>query len=111
MSSGVLGVDVSLGRGLDAVLLEDSTVKETWSRLGPHALQELLEEHRPIAGAIDAPPASGKGLLREESERARLRVPPAPGSTWPGGWRNTSCRAEASARTRPTTRKPCCSRG
>ena len=75
----ILGVDVSLGRGLDVVLLEDEVVKESWSRMGPSALTELLWTHRPDAVAIDAPPAVGLGLLRDEAERARLPVPPPTG--------------------------------
>jgi Protein of unknown function (DUF429) len=75
----VLGVDVSLGRGLDVVLLEDTVIKETWTRLGPRALTELLWAHRPDAVAIDSPPAPGKGLLRDEAERSVLPVPPPPG--------------------------------
>lgn len=77
--AAVLGVDVSLGRGLDVVLMEGATVKETWSRLGQTALRDLLLEHRPAAVAIDAPPAPGLGLLRDARERARLAVPPAEG--------------------------------
>ncbi|MGH2572679.1 MAG: DUF429 domain-containing protein [Actinomycetota bacterium] len=79
MTARVLGVDVSLGRGLDAVLLEDSVVKETWTRLGRRSLGRLLREHRPDAVAVDAPPSVGLGLLRDDSERARLPVPPAAG--------------------------------
>jgi hypothetical protein len=75
----ILGVDVSLGRGLDVVLLEDEMVKESWSRMGPSALTELLWTQRPDAVAIDAPPAVGLGLLRDEAERARLPVPPPTG--------------------------------
>lgn len=76
---GILGVDVSLGRGLDVVLLEGRTVKERWSRLGAEGLADLLRELRPDAVAIDAPPSPGLGLLLDEVERARLPVPPAPG--------------------------------
>jgi hypothetical protein len=79
VTARVLGVDVSLGRGLDAVLLEDSVVKETWTRLGRRSLSSLLREHRPDAVAVDAPPSPGLGLLRDDSERARLPVPPAAG--------------------------------
>jgi hypothetical protein len=75
----VFGVDVSLGRGLDVVLLEDATVKETWTRMGPRALTELLWAHRPDAIAIDSPPRAGLGLLREDAERSRLPVPPPAG--------------------------------
>jgi hypothetical protein len=76
---GALGVDVSLGRGLDAALVEDTVVKETWTRLGIGQLRDVLREHRPAALAIDAPPSPGLGLLRDESERARLPVPPPEG--------------------------------
>jgi len=76
----VLGVDVSLGRGLDAVLLEEGLVKETWSRMGPGHLGSLLDELRPDAVAIDAPPRPGLGLLRDPNEAARLPVPPRPGT-------------------------------
>jgi hypothetical protein len=76
---GIVGVDVSLGRGLDAALVEDAMVKETWTRIGPGQLARLLGEVRPEAVAIDAPPRPGLGLLRDEAERARLPVPPAPG--------------------------------
>jgi hypothetical protein len=79
VSAAVLGVDVSLGRGLDVVLLEGGTVKEAWSRLGSGALGRLLRELVPDAVAIDAPPAPGLGLLRDEDERARLPVPPPSG--------------------------------
>ena len=76
----VLGVDVSLGRGLDVVLLVDTAVKETWSRLGSTNLGQLLEELEPDAVAIDAPPKLGLGLLRDPGEAARLPVPPKPGT-------------------------------
>lgn len=75
----VLGVDVSLGRGCDAVLLEDSTVRATWSHVGAAGLGALLAELRPEAVAIDAPPRPGLGLLGDERERALLPVPPAAG--------------------------------
>jgi predicted nuclease with RNAse H fold len=75
----VLGVDVSLGRGHDAVLLIEGAIKEGWSRLGSEAVASLLRAERPDAVAIDAPPSPGKGFLRFEEERARLSVPPAAG--------------------------------
>jgi hypothetical protein len=75
----VLGVDVSLGRGLDLALVEDGVVKETRSAAGFDALRGTLREHAPDAVAIDAPPAPGLGLLEDESERAGLPVPPPPG--------------------------------
>jgi predicted nuclease with RNAse H fold len=75
----VLGVDVSLGRGLDVALVEDGLVKGWWSAVGAARLSELLRELRPRAVGIDSPPSKGLGLLRHEAERARLPVPPAPG--------------------------------
>ena len=74
-----MGVDVSLGRGLDVALLEDAHVVQTWARVGTEGLKELLTELRPDAVGIDSPPKPGLGLLREEEERRRLPVPPAPG--------------------------------
>jgi hypothetical protein len=78
--TAVLGVDVSLGRGLDLALVEDGVVKEAWSRIGHEALRALLEELRPAAVAIDAPPQRGLGLLRDAGEAGRLPVPPRPGT-------------------------------
>jgi hypothetical protein len=76
----VVGVDVSLGRGLDVALVEGSSVKETWSRLGPDGLGALLRDLAPDAVAIDAPPRPGLDLLRDAAEAARLPVPPRPGT-------------------------------
>lgn len=75
----VLGIDVSLGRGHDAVLLADGVVKESWSRLGAEAVAALVRSERPDAVAIDSPPSPGRGLLRVPEERARLPIPPAEG--------------------------------
>jgi hypothetical protein len=76
----VLGVDVSLGRGHDVVLMEDSVVKESWSHIGPQALGELIRVLAPGAVGIDAPPRPGLGLLRDPAEAARLPVRPRPGT-------------------------------
>jgi hypothetical protein len=76
----VLGVDVSLGRGHDAVLMEDSVVKEIRTKLGAGQLRSLLRELRPDAVAIDSPPKKGLGLMAKKSERLRLPVPPRPGT-------------------------------
>ena len=76
----VLGVDVSLGRGHDAALLEGLALKGRWERLGSGGLAELLRQLRPDAVAIDAPPRPGLGLLRDPEEAARLPVPPRPGT-------------------------------
>jgi hypothetical protein len=74
-----MGVDVSLGRGLDVALVEDGCVLQTWARMGSEGLKELLTDLQPDAVGIDAPPRPGLGLLRDEEERQRLSVPPAPG--------------------------------
>src|SRR5690349_21557723 len=76
----VVGVDVSLGRGLDVVVLEGGVVKEALSRLGQGQLEGLLRDIEPDAVAIDAPPRHGLGLLRESAEAERLPVPPRPGT-------------------------------
>jgi hypothetical protein len=73
-------VDVSLGRGLDVALVEDTVLKELWDRLGPDGLDTLLGEIRPDAVAIDAPPRAGLDLLGDPAEVARLAVPPRPGT-------------------------------
>jgi hypothetical protein len=77
---GALGVDVSLGRGLDVALVDTGRVERTWSRIGPDALEDLLGELRPQAVAIDAPPRPGLELLRDPGEATRLPVPPRPGT-------------------------------
>lgn len=74
-----LGIDVSLGRGLDVAMVEGGRVVATWSRLGAESLRALLVQQQPAAVGIDAPPSPGLGLLRRENERERLSVPPAPG--------------------------------
>jgi hypothetical protein len=74
-----MGVDVSLGRGLDVALFESNKVLASWSRVGTDAFGDLLTAERPDAVGIDAPPAPGLGLLRDDAERARLPVPPLPG--------------------------------
>jgi hypothetical protein len=74
-----LGVDVSLGRGLDVALVDGVRVVETWARVGTEGLKEILVERRPDAVGIDAPPRPGLGLLQDDVERSRLPVPPAAG--------------------------------
>src|SRR4029079_2551917 len=64
----VLGVDVSLGRGLDVALGEGGAVKATWRRLRPDGLAALLDDLAPDAVAIDAPPRPGLELLRDADE-------------------------------------------
>lgn len=78
--TGVLGIDVSLGRGLDVVLLSERRVLASWSAVGPERLRELLVEHRPLGVGIDGPPKPGLGLLHDPAEAARLPVPPRPGT-------------------------------
>jgi hypothetical protein len=73
-------VDVSLGRGLDVVVMEGSVVKEVLTRVGQGQLERLVRDLQPEAVAIDAPPKPGLGLLRDPAEGARLRVPPRPGT-------------------------------
>ncbi len=75
----VLGIDVSLGRGLDAAVVVGTRVERVFKLGGPAALRECLDTVRPDAVAIDAPPTPGKGLLRDEEVRRRLAVPPAAG--------------------------------
>jgi hypothetical protein len=76
----VLGVDVSLGRGLDVAAVAGGRVLAMWARIGPEALKGLLAERRPVAVGIDAPPRPGLSLLRDPEEAARLPVPPRPGT-------------------------------
>jgi predicted nuclease with RNAse H fold len=69
-----LGVDVSVGRGLDLVLLDDRLqILDTRRRIEVRALGPCLEELRPDVVAIDSPPAWGSigGSRRTERE---LRV-------------------------------------
>ena len=75
----VLGIDVSLGRGLDAALVSGRRVDRVFRLPGPEALREALETLSPDAVAIDAPPRPGLGLLRDDEVRRRLAVPPPPG--------------------------------
>ena len=57
----VVGVDVSVRRGLDVVVLDDmARIAEARSHLGPDELGELLERWRPAAVAIDSPPGPGR---------------------------------------------------
>lgn len=74
-----LGIDVSLGRGLDLASVRGGRVERLWSRVGPQELCELILDLGPEAIGVDAPPKPGLGLLRDEAERSRLPVPPPPG--------------------------------
>ena len=60
MTETVVGVDVSVRRGLDVVVLDGAAhVAEARSRVDPSALRALLEEWKPVAVAIDSPPGPG----------------------------------------------------
>lgn len=76
----VLGVDVSLGRGLDVAQVEDGAVRAVDWIPGAEALEQLLSTLRPAAVAIDSPPRPGLELLRNAAEAGRLPVPPRPGT-------------------------------
>ena len=57
----VVGVDVSVRRGLDVVVLDDmARIAEARSHVGLDELGELLERWRPAAVAIDSPPGPGR---------------------------------------------------
>lgn len=60
MTEIVVGVDVSVRRGLDVVVLDGgSGVAAAQSRLEPDGLHALLKEWQPAAVAIDSPPGRG----------------------------------------------------
>jgi predicted nuclease with RNAse H fold len=72
-----LGVDVSVRRGLDLVLLEDAPEPAALrSDVSPEAFPALLPELRPDVIAIDSPPAwgVGGGSRRAEQELRRLGI-------------------------------------
>jgi hypothetical protein len=57
-ASRAVGVDVSVRRGLDVVLLEGRRFADgPWSRVPPSELASLLSELNPDVVAIDSPPA------------------------------------------------------
>lgn len=64
-------MDVSVRRGLDAVVLEGTNIVEARSALGPRDLRALLEQWQPGAVAIDSPPGPGQepGASARSGER------------------------------------------
>jgi predicted nuclease with RNAse H fold len=67
-----LGIDVGVHKGLDLVLLEDSTVVETARRIRVEELPRVVDEWGPDVVAIDAPPSwasTGKSRLTERELR------------------------------------------
>jgi predicted nuclease with RNAse H fold len=68
-----VGVDVSVRRGLDVVVLDGDRrlVGAPLARRAPEQLEALLHELRPAAVAIDSPPAWG---LRGTSRRAEREL-------------------------------------
>jgi predicted nuclease with RNAse H fold len=72
-----LGVDVSVRRGLDLVLLGDAPEPVALrSDVQPEALPGFIEEHRPDVIAIDSPPTwgTGGGSRRAEKDLRRLGI-------------------------------------
>jgi predicted nuclease with RNAse H fold len=72
-----LGVDVSVRRGLDLVLLAEQPEPAVLrSDVSPESLPEILAELRPDVVAIDSPPAwgVGGGSRRAEQELRRLGI-------------------------------------
>jgi predicted nuclease with RNAse H fold len=60
-ADAVLGVDVSVRRGLDVVVLDGALrVVDAQCALGPDGLRALLEQWQPITVAIDSPPGHGR---------------------------------------------------
>ena len=74
MTARSLGIDVSVGRGLDLVLLDDRhEILDARRRVEVRELGTALEELRPDVVAIDSPPAWGtKGGSRRTERELRL---------------------------------------
>ena len=69
------GVDVSLVRGLDVVVLEGSgSVVGCWSRVAPDDLGALVAEVHPTVVAIDSPPGPALSGGSRAGERELLRM-------------------------------------
>lgn len=69
------GVDVSLVRGLDVVVLDGSgSVVGRWSRVAPDDLGDLVAEVSPGVVAIDSPPGPAHAAASRAGERALLRM-------------------------------------
>ncbi|HVW32276.1 MAG TPA: DUF429 domain-containing protein [Acidimicrobiia bacterium] len=74
MAVGV-GVDVSLRRGLDVVVLDGRRLVEPpAARQSPADLEALLRRLRPVAVAIDSPPAWGVSGSSRAAERALIAL-------------------------------------
>jgi predicted nuclease with RNAse H fold len=70
-----LGVDVSVRRGLDLVVLDESAEPAAIrSDVTPQALAELVRELRPDVVAIDSPPGWGRGGGSRRAERELRRL-------------------------------------
>lgn len=69
------GVDVSLVRGLDVVVLDGSlSVVGRWSRVAPDDLGDLVAEVSAAVVAIDSPPGPAHAATSRAGERALLRM-------------------------------------
>ena len=80
--AAVMGVDVSLGRGLDVALLDGSRVVQTWAGSAPKGSSTCSSSvGRRRRDRRAAAPGSGPPARR--AERARLPVPPAPDAPRP----------------------------
>ena len=67
-----MGVDVSVRRGLDVVVLDEGLgVVDAQCRLDPDGLRALLEQWKPATVAIDSPPGPGRvpGATSRRCER------------------------------------------
>jgi hypothetical protein len=72
MTETVVGVDVSVKRGLDVVVLDDAlAVADVRSALDPAGLAALLRRWQPATVAIDSPPGRGRqpGATSRRCER------------------------------------------
>lgn len=63
-----MGIDVSVSRGMDVVLLDDSLQPACWSCRTVEAVEDLLLIHRPVTVAIDAPPSFPVAGNKRKSE-------------------------------------------
>jgi predicted nuclease with RNAse H fold len=69
-----VGVDVSLRRGLDVVLLDGARLVDVRSRVEPGELTTLLEDWEPEAVGIDAPSQWGVTGRSRQAERDLSRL-------------------------------------
>src|SRR3712207_2707151 len=73
----LLGIDVGLRKGLDAVLLDaERRVMAAYRRLAHESLRDLVLSLEPDAVAIDSPPrwATPEGARQTEREMRRLGI-------------------------------------